>query len=277
MVDSLGAWLRHARQSQHIDLEDAVRSLRIRRQYLQSLEVGDYEALPGPIQVRGFLRNYARFLGLPVEDALARYDAEISGQPLPVRTAPAVPPNRKGERTWAPPPPSLEQERADVRANASGGLVQVLAVALLFFAFVAIGSFLWLQFGAKESPADLAVATGTAQGNAVAAAPQSTPTPTPKPTPSFPVMADGNVTVRIVPTSHAWISVSADNAVVFQGVADPQNVIEASANEILIVSTGDGGAFRIFVNGTDWDVLGEPSEVVRRAWTPLGETTLEDS
>ena len=277
MVDSLGAWLRHARKSQRIDLEDAVRSLRIRPQYLQALEVGDYEALPGPTQVRGFLRNYARFLGLPVEEALARYDAEFGGKPLASRPAQVVPPKQRGERTWAPPPPSLEQERVDVRASASGGLVRVLGAALLFFAFLAIGSFLWLQFGAKSPTSDAANSTSVSADVPSTPDVQPAATLTPKPTPSFPVSSDGTVTVRLVPTSHAWISVTADDTVVFQGIADPQRVIEASAAEILIVATGDGGAFRIYVNGTDWDLLGGPAEVVRRAWTPLGETLLEGS
>ncbi len=85
MTDSLGVWLRRSRETRQLDLDDAARTLRIRRRYLQALEMGDYEALPGPIQARGFLRNYVRFLGLPVEDALARYDAE-TGKPRRLST-----------------------------------------------------------------------------------------------------------------------------------------------------------------------------------------------
>ncbi|MCJ7548811.1 MAG: DUF4115 domain-containing protein [Anaerolineae bacterium] len=276
MVDSLGAWLRHARESQHIDLEDVVRSLRIRRQYLQALEIGDYEALPGSIQARGFLRNYVRFLGLPIEDALARYDAEISGQPLPPRMPQVEISARGGERTWAPPPPSLEQERVAVRANSSGGLVRILGVVLLFFALVSVASFLWLQFGPDDAAGNTAIPT-TAVPRDAAGSLQMTPTFTPQPTPSFPVLGDGTVRIRLVPAGHAWISISADAAVVFQGIAEPQQLVEAVAEEILIVSTGDGGAFRLYVNGTDWGMLGDQAEVVRRAWTPLGETSLEDS
>ena len=89
MTDSLGIWLRRSREARKQDLDEVVRSLRIRRRYLQALEMGDYEALPGPIQARGFLRNYARFLGLSVEDVLARrvrglqYDARASMEAAP--------------------------------------------------------------------------------------------------------------------------------------------------------------------------------------------------
>jgi hypothetical protein len=52
--------------------------------------------------------------------------------------------------------------------------------------------------------------------------------------------------------------------------------LEAEADEMLIVSTGNGAAFDLTINGTDWGPLGEQGEVVRRAWTPQGEVSLED-
>ena len=76
--------------------------------------------------------------------------------------------------------------------------------------------------------------------------------------------------------SSAWISISADDQVVFQGIAEEQQVLEAVAQELLVVATGNGGAFQLYVNGTDWDVLGEQGAVVRRAWSPQGEILPED-
>ncbi len=282
MTDSLGVWLRRSRETRKLDLDDAARTLRIRRRYLQALEMGDYEALPGPIQARGFLRNYVRFLGLPVEDALARYDAETGKSPAPIyagggrQTAPrgtdAPVLNRTGERTWAPPPPSIEDERASVRANTSGGVMRVLMGLMGFFVLVALGSLVWLRFGAE--PVDQSSQPTAMATNGTAEQPTADITPSAAPT-TFPVAADGTVRVRLVPLSHAWVSLSADAAIVYQGIATPDQVVEASAEEILIVSTGNGGAFQLYVNGTDWGVLGGQGEIVRRAWTPLGETSLD--
>lgn len=277
MTDSLGAWLRHARESRRVALDDAVDALRIRRRYLQALEVGDYDALPGPIQARGFLRNYARFLGMPVEEVLSRYDAELNGHPVQPRVPEIKMTTRPGERNWAPPPPSLEDEKVAVRVNSSGGLLRIMGAALLFFALLALGSFAWLQFG-SALPTEGASTPNVAasDGNPGASDATATPAPTIAPTPVFPVMEDGTVRVRLVPTNHTWVSVSADAAVVFQGIADPQQIVEATAEEILIVTTGNGGAFRLYVNGTDWGMLGGQDQVIRRAWTPQGETSLDD-
>lgn len=277
MSDSLGVWLRRSRETRKVDLEDAVRALRIRRRYLQALEMGDYEALPGPIQARGFLRNYARYLGLPTEEALARYDAEIRGQPLPVTQAMGIDlpemdsSGRDGLRTWAPPPPSAEEERAAVRANSSGGLMKILLGVLGVFVLISVASFLWLQFGSDDA---LSTAPST---QAAVTSNDTPPTPSVQPTPSFPVADDGMVRLRLVPLSHAWISVSADAEIVFQGIAEPQQAIEAAGGEIVIVNTGNGGAFELLINGTLWGALGEQGEIVQRAWTPEGETSLQPS
>ncbi len=53
-------------------------------------------------------------------------------------------------------------------------------------------------------------------------------------------------------------------------------MLETSAKEMLIVATGNAGAFQLYINGTDWGTLGGSGEVVRRAWNPVGEVPLED-
>ncbi len=278
MTDSLGIWLRRSRESRQLDLDDVVQALRIHRRYLQALEVGDYEALPGPIQARGFLRNYARYLGVSVEDALARYDAEARGQPVQPRIPEVTTSTRRGERTWAPPPPSVEEERAAVRATTSAGLIKLLGGALVFFLLLVVASFLWLQYGVGSNLEPALSPTSRSQSGPIAPAAETATVELPaSPAPVFQPAEDGRVQIRLLPTSQAWVSVSADERVVFQGIAQPQQPVQADAGELLIVSTGNAGAFDLFVNGTAWGPLGDQGEIVRRAWSPAGEIALEDS
>lgn len=275
MSDALGAWLRRARETQQKDLDDIEKVLRIRRRYLHALEIGDYAALPGEIQARGFLKNYARYLGLPVEDAMARYESEISGRPIQPRmvTYTQPEPERSGLRSWAPPPPSIEQEVAGVRSNTSASLMRIAMALIAIFAFIAIGGLLWLQFG----PAPDAAVTPT--GDVLAPTADLTPMPDASPTPTlipeFPVAADGRVRIRLVTESSEWISFSSDEQVVFQGISQAGQVLESDAGNMVLVSTGNGAAFRLYINGTDWGLLGEQGEVIRRAWTPTGEVLME--
>lgn len=277
MSDGLGLWLRRARETRQITLPDAEKALRIRRRYLQALEMGDYTALPGEIQARGFLRNYARYLSLPVEEALARYDAEIQGRPMQprARTSTTVEPraplvNRPS--VFAPPPTEAE-EAASTNAHIPSFVFQILFVALIFFVIVAGGSFIWLQIASRNQPGNGAAVTttATAQTPGVQATQNTPAAPT-----VFPVAPDGKVAVRLVAKEHAWISISADASIVFQDTAVPGQVLEASAGEMLIVATGNGGAFDLYINGTTWGSLGVSGEVVRRAWNSVGEVPLEN-
>jgi len=60
----LGETLQRARLARGVTLEEAERTTRISRRYLEALENENFGLLPAPVYARGFLRTYARYLGL---------------------------------------------------------------------------------------------------------------------------------------------------------------------------------------------------------------------
>ncbi|NLD44112.1 MAG: helix-turn-helix domain-containing protein [Chloroflexi bacterium] len=72
-MSSLGTRLREAREGRGLTLQQVEEQLRIRHQFLSALEEERFDALPGDVYTRGFLQNYARFLGLPVEEIVEQY------------------------------------------------------------------------------------------------------------------------------------------------------------------------------------------------------------
>ncbi len=66
----IGHRLQEARHQKGLNLGDVERQTRIPRQYLQALEADQFGLLPAPVYARGFLRNYARFLGLDENELL---------------------------------------------------------------------------------------------------------------------------------------------------------------------------------------------------------------
>ncbi|HEX2025849.1 MAG TPA: helix-turn-helix domain-containing protein [Actinomycetota bacterium] len=60
----LGRALRTAREKLGKSLETASRETRVRTEYLEALEHERFEALGSDVYIRGFLRSYARYLGL---------------------------------------------------------------------------------------------------------------------------------------------------------------------------------------------------------------------
>jgi cytoskeletal protein RodZ len=86
-----------ARERKGVDLARAERDTKIRVRYLSALERGDYRDLPGAVYTKGFLRNYAIYLGLDPEDVLRQWRRERGDQvgPEPV----IVPPRPLDEPT----------------------------------------------------------------------------------------------------------------------------------------------------------------------------------
>jgi len=69
----LGQLLRETRESKGLSLADVEKVTRIRASYLEAWKQRICAA-SGEVYARGFLRNYARFLGLVPEDVLASFD-----------------------------------------------------------------------------------------------------------------------------------------------------------------------------------------------------------
>lgn len=68
---TIGQILKEARLDKQINLEQAVAATKIRQEYLLALEEGDFSRLPSFTSARGFLKNYAEFLGLSSKPILA--------------------------------------------------------------------------------------------------------------------------------------------------------------------------------------------------------------
>jgi len=66
----LGLRLRSAREQRNLSMQDVAARLHIRQDYLEALENADWERLPEEVYALGFLRQYARFLGEDVNDAI---------------------------------------------------------------------------------------------------------------------------------------------------------------------------------------------------------------
>ena len=71
-VHSLGALLRERREAMGVTLAEVEVATRIRQKYLSALESDEWHLLPGEVVGRGFLRNYADYLGLEPQEVMDR-------------------------------------------------------------------------------------------------------------------------------------------------------------------------------------------------------------
>ncbi|MBA2701829.1 MAG: helix-turn-helix domain-containing protein [Chloroflexi bacterium] len=127
-----------ARERKGVDLYRAERDTKIRSRYLAALERGDYRELPGPVYTKGFLRNYALYLGLDPDDVLLHWRRERGGgrEPRPVITVP---------RPLATPRPGPRFSR------------RLLVFALLTVVVLAFGAYVAVQLLRFAKPPTIAV------------------------------------------------------------------------------------------------------------------------
>ena len=101
-MGELGDRLREAREYLGLTLDQVEEGTRIRRTFLQAIEDERFDQLPGNAYARGFVRNYAAYLGVDAEDAVRAYRAAvgISEKVVPdVLDEPLLPPSRAN--IWA--------------------------------------------------------------------------------------------------------------------------------------------------------------------------------
>ena len=69
-LQSLGRTLRQTREGRGLSLEQAEFETRIRAKFLVAMENGDLSNMPSRVQARGFLYNYAQYLGLDKKSSM---------------------------------------------------------------------------------------------------------------------------------------------------------------------------------------------------------------
>lgn len=103
-VQRPGRLLAEARAARNLAVAEVAQQLKLSASQVEALEADAYEQLPGPVFVRGFVRNYARFLELDVEALVAAVDLPRA----PLHATSAVPLSRdipfpeQRSRKWVP-------------------------------------------------------------------------------------------------------------------------------------------------------------------------------
>lgn len=269
-AEALGQQLRAAREARELTIEDVEQALRIRIKFLEAFETGAYEDLPGLVQARGFLRNYARYLGLDQDAILAEFDTiQRSGTGRgrrfrPRAAGPAVPVEPVLGDALAPPEASRAR-RALLIMGAALGLVGILA-----------GCFLLTQL-VEDMLNEQASIAGPDLVTILPTAPTLTPSATFEPSPTLsgggaavvagPLITD-RVVLRLNAVQRTWLRVIADGVVSYEGLVEPGLALQYQAAEFLTVQAANGSALEVVFNNLPIGLLGVRDQAVDRTFTP---------
>jgi cytoskeletal protein RodZ len=252
-MPGLGDEFRAAREARHLSLSDVSEQIHIRSVYLESIENEDWSAIAAPVYVRGFLRTYARFLGLDAESAVEDYNATL------------------GEATRAREPSPVASARA------RGPSVWVWLGTAVAFLLVGFVGYQYWEFQQSDRAGTVAVgeaspsaapATDAPSDAPPSAAPSESPEASPAPTPSAKTAPARTLEVRL--TQPSWLLVRVDGAQAAEGLF-PAGTRKSFHGKKVDVRAGNAGGVDLVVNGKELGSMGHAGDVVERTFQLAAE------
>jgi cytoskeletal protein RodZ len=260
---SIGDDLRNARRSRGVTVERLASVTKISPTVLRALEADDIDSLPGWVFVRGFLKTYAREVGLDPDKTVAAFLAQ---------NAPAEQPGDEeagAKRSVF----HIESVREPID-EPSRDLGQMLTVAVIV---IGAAAYLGLHNGtappiASAHPAASTVAKPVAADVPVAAdlrAAVDAPVATAGFSPPQPVAAEADsLTLDLTATGECWVSATVDAEPRLQRLMNAGEHETIGVRESVTLRVGDPAALQLSINGSPARPLGEAGRPVTIHLTP---------
>lgn len=270
----VGDILRQEREKKGLSIADVAAETSIRDTYLEAIEEGNYDVLPGDVYTKGFIRNYARFLEIDGTPLLEQFAAErnIVKEVQPVDSQqPAEPVEQQTQNNVFTPSKKTKQEtvqqesskpepkqnlfaagdayRNSLAKEESSGtrkFLILLAVMLVFLVGVYVA---FMDDGTVEAPSK-----PTTQVTQQAAAPA-------------PVKVYDGVEISAKMLENCWISVKVDGQDAFEGTLEKGKEMTWQGKESVEMIAGNAGGIEITCNGKNLGTLGEVGQVADRTFT----------
>lgn len=274
-MTDLGLTLREAREKNRLSLRQVEDDTNIRIQYLIALEDGDYNQLPGRVYAIGFLRSYAKYLGLdavPLVNELKRQWQDDSLESSP---------NQEQKRT------DFSGKPRNTTVRFAGYGLAVAAIAGLVYVSASLpnkdathrpgkpihqNDRVGLGQAASSSPSVTPSGSSntdgiTARKNEQSQQPVANPgiTKAPEPAPEGqPYSADGVVVTLQVRQDRSWMAVTQDGVRKFEGTLKAGETISFWGKDKVFVHVGNAGAVEVIYNGQKLGPMGDLNAVAKR-------------
>lgn len=275
-MSGFGNTFRHARANRGSTLTEVERTLRIPRKYLRAIEDEDFALLPEGIYSRGIVRNYAQYLNLDPDDAIAYFEDLRGATPGGIKVVPAVKPLEVPSH-WAP----------NFALIAFMMVISAIIFAWLYSALFASRDAVATPTTAistptaiDTTPALLALTPSAATSappvattpvppppaatqvpalppaTQVPAAPPPPATRAPAPPTATPPPAPRTYTVTLKARATAWVSVTVDGTVEYSADMAPGKSLTFQGTSITVLSA-NATQVNVWVDGVDRGLLSD--------------------
>jgi len=262
-MGSFGERMRREREMRGIKLEEISESTKISQRNLLALEDERFERLPGGIFNKGFVRAYARYLGLDEEQAVQDFMAASANYDQPAALQPP------GAEVSLVKPPVMPSDASEKRKD--------LAWALAALLVLAAGGAGWYRLNHSSKNA--------ASSSTLSATPSLPRIPLPSSAgqngaaelgsggseaaqAANPV--DGALVLAVRANQESWVSMVVDGKPFMDQVLVPGNEQMVRAREKIVLKTGNACGLQISYNGKALAPIGKGGQVRTVTFTSAG-------
>ena len=249
---TFGEDLRREREIRGISLKEISDATKISKRFLEALERNDHKTLPAPVFTRGFVREYARYVGLNAEDLVNRYnfaasnDDRIEKPPQVAKYAETLP------RDISPKPPAkrgLPSAFERVDRNAIFAVIIVVALGAVAY---------WAVQRKRAEQAAEHVQPAVPLTTRAAVPPVLPPVAEQRP------LDDSTLRLEVEVVANSWVTLEADGKTVFNNEMSAGERQSFQANEQFRFRTiGNAAGLHLTLNGARVPALGEDGEVLK--------------
>ncbi len=250
---AFGEELRREREIRGISLKEIADATKISRRFLEAIERNDHKTLPAPVFTRGFVREYARYLGLNAEEIVSRYNYAAAGDDRIEKSAhltslvtERVPEEKKHARPRGIPTPLARIDRG---------------VYVLFLIIVALA--VAITWAVKHRRAAGAVDTAETQREAPARPAPVAVVPTPATATSAPPPVNDNtlrMTLNFVDDS--WVMLEVDHQTISFDAAKGEKKSFEAKDHFRFKTIGNAGGMEMTLNDVHIPPLGRQGQVL---------------
>ena len=275
LFDEIGIAMKSRREKLGLTIADAEMLTKIKNIYIQAIEEGRFQDMPSTVQGRGMLFNYAKFLEMDDSAVMSLYTDALH--------------TRRVERTvekheQKQPPVTLKINIPEkIRQFLTPDLVLGGGLVLALFVFIFWGALQVFSSAPSEEIPEAGISNEeiqiTATISPVAQESDLSETPEPQmtqiagvqintPIPS-PVATVNTAPLQlyIIAQQRAWMRITADGNLVFEGRTVPNTSYTYSANQRIDLMTGNGAALEVYFNQEYLGKLGGVGEVLNLSFT----------
>jgi len=245
-MGTLGSYFRNAREARGLDLRDAAQQTRISINYLKAIEEENFSKLPGEVFVKGFLKNYARFLHLPEDEVVKRYGERSKPQQGAAPTDASAAPKTEGQKQG---PAEIQAVNPEVKQPDGLSLEPflwggVILIGIILFILVALPMNRPVHVQDRQVSTQLTATDSLHTGTTGTAKTEK-------------------LYLEIIAQEDVWVLVRTDASPQKKAVLKQGESITWSADERFLLSYASVGSLKILLNGNELTVNGPKNAVVR--------------